>query len=213
MTGYVERVRLAGEYVLIDRVSGIDRQLVNDALAEAREAISRVVWPPGASRFTIYPQSGKRRGEENGVLPIRTAFIVELVRHGWRSEVTFPLATALGGATFGPMDATRSFTGAPPFCLEWETGNISSSHRAMNKMAIGLLHGALLGGLLVVPTRDLVQYLTDRIGNLRELLPYLPLWESVPVERGFLAIFAVEHDDTSFDVPQIPKMTDGRAAN
>ena len=81
----------------------------------------------------------------------------------------------------------------------------------MNKLSVGLLKSAIAGGVLVVPTTAFAQYLTDRIGNLKELLPYLDLWKSIPVSRGYLAIFAVEHDAESFDVPRIRKGTDGRA--
>ena len=95
--------------------------------------------------------------------------------------------------------------------VEWETGNISSSHRAMNKLALGLTSGVIAGGVLLVPTRDFARYLTDRIGNEWELLPYTPLWQSITVTRGYLAIFAVEHDREDTSVQRIPKGTDGRA--
>ena len=67
------------------------------------------------------------------------------------------------------------------------------------------------GGVLVVPSNRLAPYLTDRIGNLRELVPYFPLWSSVAVECGYLGVIAVEQDGESFEVPRIPKGTDGRA--
>lgn len=203
-------MKIDQEIVLID--TGYSRDpACQEALAEIRWAINGVVWPPGSSEFTIHPESGKRRGEGNGVVPIKTAFIIELMNAGWTPEMTFPLATEAGGAKFGGMDAAKVFDDHPPFIVEWETGNISSSHRAMNKMAFGLLHGALSGGVLVVPTQAMARYLTDRIGNLRELLPYCDLWRSVPVEHGYLSIIAVEHDAENTDVPRIAKGTDGRA--
>jgi hypothetical protein len=58
------------------------------------------------------------------------------------------------------------------FCVEWETGNISSSHRAINKMALGILKDILIGGVLILPTRKMYSYLTDRVGNFPELAPY-----------------------------------------
>ncbi|MDI6824861.1 MAG: hypothetical protein QME93_08350 [Bacillota bacterium] len=97
------------------------------------------------------------------------------------------------------------------FCVERETGNISSSHRAMNKMALGILRGLMAGGILILPTRQMYKYLTDRVGNFPELEPYFPLWQSLRVTRGFLAVIAVEHDGVSKDVPRIPKGTNGRA--
>jgi hypothetical protein len=95
--------------------------------------------------------------------------------------------------------------------VEWETGNISSSHRAINKMALALLFRRISGGLLVLPTRDLYRYLTDRAGNYRELEPYFPLFSALQVAEGYLGVLAVEHDATSYSVPRIAKGTSGRA--
>jgi hypothetical protein len=78
-------------------------------------------------------------------------------------------------------------------------------------MALGLLEGILIGGVLIVPTREMYNYLTDRVGNLRELEPYFPLWRSLPVRDGILAVIAIEHDAVSKNVPRIGKGTDGRA--
>lgn len=95
--------------------------------------------------------------------------------------------------------------------LEWETGNISSSHRAINKMALGLLKEVIVAGMLVVPSRSLYKYLTDRIGNWDELVPYIDLWKSIPIQNGLLQIVVVEQDEESIHVPRIPKSTDGMA--
>ena len=78
-------------------------------------------------------------------------------------------------------------------------------------MSLGLLKGKLACGTLIVPSRKLYKFLTDRIGNFDELEPYLDLWRSVPCQEGVLEIVEVEHDAESFDVPRIPKGTDGRA--
>lgn len=95
--------------------------------------------------------------------------------------------------------------------LEWETGNISSSHRSMNKMVMNLAHGLIAAGILVVPSKSFAKYLTDRVGNIDELERYFEMWKSVPCESGILEIVVIEHDAESFDVPRIPKGTDGRA--
>jgi len=34
--------------------------------SKLHRAIKAVDWPPGSKNFTIYPQSGKKRGEGNG---------------------------------------------------------------------------------------------------------------------------------------------------
>ena len=97
------------------------------------------------------------------------------------------------------------------FCIEWETGNISSSHRSINKMALGIQKKILIGGVLILPTYEMAQYLTDRVGNFRELSPYFPLWKSITVTEGLLLVIAIEHDAVSDTVPRIKKGTDGRA--
>jgi hypothetical protein len=81
----------------------------------------------------------------------------------------------------------------------------------MNKIALGIIKGVLVGGLLIVPTREMYRYLTDRIGNFKELEPYFPMWRALKVDEGFLGVIAIEHDGGSKDVPRIPKGTDGRA--
>jgi hypothetical protein len=96
--------------------------------------------------------------------------------------------------------------------LEWETGNISSSHRSLNKMALGIMRGKIAAGILIVPSSEFARFLTDRIGNIRELEPYLELWQATPCKHGgVLEIAVIEHDETSTKVPRITKMTDGRA--
>jgi hypothetical protein len=181
------------------------------ALRETRSAIEAIRWPARGKDFAIFPESGKARGEGNGVVPIREAFVVALRAQGWTIEMPFPLEGIKDGARFGAMDAAKRFGSDPPFMVEWETGNISSSHRSMNKLALGLIEGAVSGGVLIVPTQALAQYLTDRIGNVRELEPYFPLWSSISVTRGYLGVIAVEHDRTSRKVHRIVKGTSGRA--
>ena len=81
----------------------------------------------------------------------------------------------------------------------------------MNKMALGVTAGWLSGGILVLSSRSLAQYLTDRIGNYPELEPYFPLWSAVRANNAFLGVIEVEHDRTSTKVRRISKGTDGRA--
>jgi hypothetical protein len=98
-----------------------------------------------------------------------------------------------------------------PIVVEWETGNISSSHRSMNKLTMLLSSGVISAGILAVPSRKLYVYLTDRIGNIKELEPYFELWKSVPCESGVLEIVVFEHNAESKRVQKIPKMTAGRS--
>jgi hypothetical protein len=100
--------------------------------------------------------------------------------------------------------------------IEWETGNISSSHRSMNKLCLALITGQIEVGVLVVPSRALYPHLTDHIGNWMELSPYLPFWKKVGahIKRGLLAVTVVEHDELTDDpnVPYIGQGRDGRSA-
>lgn len=180
------------------------------AVEEIRQAVRDLVWPSGSDRFIIHPESGKKSGEGNGVRPIRDAFVLALEEKGWDSEVRFPVITDSTMADFGKMDASKDVYGKP-FVAEWETGNISSSHRAMNKMSVGLIEEKISAGVLVVPSKALARFLTDRIGNIWELRPYFPLWRSITVSAGYMGIIVVEHDDESENVPRIKKGTDGRA--
>lgn len=67
---------------------------------------------------------------------------------------------------------------------------------------------------MIVPCRNLAQYLTDRIGNYEELEPYFNFWlNSIASYPGVIVILGIEQDKISFDVPRIPKGTDGRANN
>jgi hypothetical protein len=100
--------------------------------------------------------------------------------------------------------------------IEWETGNISSSHRSMNKLCLVMLAGLIEIGIVILPSRQLYPHLTDRIGNWEELSPYMPLWHHVGqgVQRGLLAVTVVEHDELTDDpsVPFIAQGSDGRSA-
>jgi len=185
---------------------------------DVRAAIAAVAWPVGAADFTIYPESGKKRGEGNGVVPIKRGFTSELLKRGWTLEHKAPKsqeAEASGkGALPGAFDCHLDFAdgSTAPFVVEWETGNISSSHRAINRIALGIFRGYVSGGLLVLPSARLAPFLTDRIGNEPELRPYHVVWSnwSFPGD-AYLGIVAVEHDGVSRDVPRIPKGKDGRA--
>lgn len=178
---------------------------------ETRDAIHRAVcrcaWPPGSDKFTIYPESGKKRGKGNGVTPIRNEFIKELKKLEWTIEGKAKNAL---GAALGDFDAIL-LGPRGSIVVEWETGNISSSHRSMNKLTMLVADGIIAAGVLVVPSRRLYVYLTDRIGNYQELEPYLKLWKSVPCKTGILEIVVIEQDAESRRVRRIPKTTAGRS--
>jgi hypothetical protein len=141
-------------------------------------------------------------------VPIKKNFIRSLEKNGWKGEYRMKIASRLRP---GPVDSVKILSGNRTFAVEWETGNISSSHRAINKMAVGLMDGVIEGGVLILPSRDMYQYLTDRVGNFAEIEPYFNVWKNLKISNGFLAVIEIEHDDLSKDVSPIKKGTDGRA--
>ena len=193
--------------MLVDEGSFSNSQEFHHIREQVYQAIKSVEWPPGSGSFTLFDQSGKKRGEGSGVKPIKEACMTHLKRQGWNLETPIDIATVKRP---GPMDATLQVQNRL-FCVEWETGNVSSSHRALNKMALGILKKILIGGFLIVPTREMYNYLTDRIGNFPELEPYFPLYRAIKIDEGFLGVIAIEHDAINKNVPRIKKGTDGRA--
>jgi hypothetical protein len=202
-------MRLVHEEILINNIPQTSERETEGARDDIRLAIASVHWPLGSGSFTIRAESGKKRGMGNGVSPIRKAFINELCSPtGWQAEERLDLAAIHRP---GDVDAVLTMPSGK-FCVEWETGNISSCHRSLNKMALGLLKGKILAASVIVPSRELYPFLTDRIANYLELTPYLELWRSLDVQKGFLSIVVVEHDAVSETVERIPKGTDGRSS-
>ncbi|HRP37887.1 MAG TPA: hypothetical protein PLS50_08840 [Candidatus Dojkabacteria bacterium] len=113
------------------------------------------------------------------------------------------------GMNPGPIDAIKQ-TDFGDFAVEWETGNISSSHRALNKIAVGIIQGLIVGGILVLPERSLSRYLTDRIGNFEELSPYFPMYNNLNID-GVIGVISICHDEIDKNAPIIPKGSDGNA--
>lgn len=189
--------------VLIQKTPKEIRPEIEVLLTEIQCAVAAVSWPPESKLFTIHSIK-----KANGVKPIKQNCMKALGKNGWVLEKRMAVAE---GMRPGPIDAVKKLKDGRFFALEWETGNISSSHRALNKMAIGILQGELMGGVLVLPSRPLYEYLTDRVGNFPEMAPYFPLWQAIGIKEGYLAVIQIEHDRESQDVPKIPKGTDGRA--
>ena len=118
--------------------------------------------------------------------------------------------------TVGHFDFYSELEGGIRCVVEWETGNISSSHRSMNKLCLVMMAQLIDIAVLVVPSVDLYRHLTDRTGNWKELSPYLAFWNrfGAQLQRGLLAITVVEHDELTDDesIPYIPQGKDGRSA-
>lgn len=203
-----------------------------------REAIKRMEHPPGAGKMILRPKARKPDSSKywrNGVPYLREHFLRNMLDLGWSSEgdvnlgqdrqqpeiVLFPSLESYReplDAEFGGFDFVKTTEDGLKVAIEWETGNISSSHRSMNKLALALKAGIIDAGVLIVPSRSLYAHLTDRTGNISELSGYLELWESVKdtVESGLLAITVVEHDELARpddeSVPYLETGEDGRAA-
>lgn len=127
-----------------------------------REAIQSIYWPPGNDQFVVRPEENA-----NGVNPITSTFEENLdAKSNWEStgrahfKTVFEERGLLDGAitklseyydhpeeiVSGPwFDAVRT-TGDDSdqlIAVEWETGNISSSPRSLNRLTVGLITGLL----------------------------------------------------------------------
>lgn len=213
-----------------------DWQLLHESYLRSIKSID---FPEGSGslllrrKVGIKSPSGKVKWQRNGVGYLRSRFLSHLVGvEGWKPESRFDLGKERVppevmlypelsshhepmDAQFGEFDFVTTAPDGTHVAIEWETGNISSSHRSLNKLVIALMTGKVQAGVLIVPTRDLYEHLTDRIGNIRELSVYLSLWQDIGalVERGLLAISVVEHDALTDDVSHayLPTGKDGNA--
>ena len=213
-------------------VLSTDWQAIHESYVRS---IRLIDFPEGAGTLTL---RRKTRGPDNqwnrnGVVYLKQRFVGNMVNNEhWTAEVDFDLGRDRAPpdlllypsmerhrepitSEFGDFDFVTTAASGTHVAIEWETGNISSSHRSMNKLAIALATGKIDVGVLIVPSRDLYEHLTDRIGNIGELSGYLSLWKDleVRVARGLLAISVVEHDALTNDAtfPYLPVGNDGRA--
>lgn len=97
----------------------------------------------------------------NGVVPVKEGCYQLLEEeYDWYREK--PLATFFEKG--GPIDVYKEFSdnySVLRIGLEFETGNISSAHRSMNKLALGLANNDIDLAVLMMPIHDLSYYLTD----------------------------------------------------
>lgn len=221
--------------VLFDKGDVISSDDWRTVHASYVRAIFSIDHPAGAGTLTLRQKVRLPNGQwqRNGVGYLRTRFL-QFMRdaEGWHAESDVDLARDRQQppillypslkpyrepitSDFGGFDFMTTAGQGTRIAIEWETGNISSSHRSMNKLAIALSNGVIEVGVLIVPSRALYEHLTDRIGNIGELSGYLAMWEGLKsvVTRGLLAITVVEHDTLTSN-PDLPYLTvggDGRA--
>jgi len=198
-------------------------------------SILSVDFPAGSGSLTLRKKRRRDDGQcdRNGVVYLKSRFLQHMTEiENWLPECGFDLGDRAIPpdvilypdlqpyrepitSTFGPFDLVTQASEDTRVAIEWETGNISSSHRSMNKLAIALADGSVQAGVLIVPSRDTYEHLTDRVGNIGELSGYLAMWKDMglAVDRGLLAITVVEHDALTDDpgFPYLPSGTDGRA--
>jgi hypothetical protein len=206
---------------------------------------SEYVDAKGKTKTVKEKKNQKAKILRNGVGPLRDQFRRWMGKTGWICEESCSLApffkklreSSAAVFTKFPTPAARELEEAKVEALnesvgdfdfwfqtksnfrtvvEWETGNISSSHRSLNKMCLALMGGIVDAGVLIVPSKFLYLHLTDRIGNIRELQPYFYFWNRVGtlVDRGLLAVVEVEHDElfSSTDLRDfVPIGTDGNS--
>lgn len=202
--------------VLIDQggvISSKDWKTVHDSYVRAIRSIDN---PQGSGELCLRRKVKLPNNQwaRNGVGYLRGRFLDNMQKvEGWHAEGDVDLARDRKQpaiklypsmeayqepitSDFGGFDFMTTGPEGAKVAIEWETGNISSSHRSMNKLGIALMNGIVQIGVLIVPSRSLYEHLTDRIGNIGELSGYLSMWEGlrVGVKRGLLAISVVEHD-------------------
>ncbi len=216
-----------------DIISSSDWKTLHESFVRSIESIDN---PRGSGKLRLRRKVRLANGKwtRNGVGYLRTRFL-EHIRdvEGWEAEGNVDLKRDRKQpplrlypslqpyrepitSDFGGFDLVTAGEQGTQIAIEWETGNISSSHRSMNKLVIALGAGIVQVGVLIVPSRGLYEHLTDRIGNISELSGYLSLWESLKptVTRGLLAITVVEHDELTDDdtFHFLTSGMDGRAA-
>lgn len=216
-----------------DVISSDDWRSLHESYVRSIQSIDN---PRGSGTLRLRKKVRLPNGRwlRNGVGYLRARFLDHIQNvEGWKAEGVVDLARDREQpqillypsleryrepitSDFGGFDLVTTGDNGMQIAIEWETGNISSSHRSMNKLAIALGAGIIQVGVLIVPSRSTYDHLTDRIGNIGELSGYLSMWQSLKasVPHGLLAISVVEHDELTDerDFAFLKAGPDGRAA-
>jgi hypothetical protein len=174
----------------LKQISGIDQDI--------RQAIASVVWPSNGNNFKINPTK-----KANGTKPIQSNFRTTLLNKPDWTEQGEPAFDYLYTCPHSKQQ----------FAIEWETGNIASAFRSKERIDIEKRKNPLFsGGALIISSRALGKYLTDRTGCFEELESFdliehmkasyqqLSWWQG-----GIFVIYVVEHDQEDSTVELIPK--------
>jgi len=167
--------------VLFDKGEVISSDDWNTVHTSYVRAISSIDHPAGTGTLTLREKAKKPGGQwaRNGVGFLRTRFLEFMLdSERWKAEgdvslsrdrlqppiKLYPSLEAYREpitSDFGGFDFMTTAPNGMRIAIEWETGNISSSHRSMNKLAIALSNGIVEVGVLIVPSRKLYEHLTD----------------------------------------------------
>lgn len=178
---------------------GLYKQAYNEVVA----SICSTVWPKNSNKFTI----NNSKKNANGVVPLKEDCYIMLEKtYSWYREKPLNVLK-YEKRKGGPIDVYKEFYGTDrSICvgLEFETGNISSAHRSMQKLLLGLNRKELDLAMILMPVYQLAYYLTDRVTNYEELEPYFENAEG----KAFIFI-GFNADDFNSSVDLIPKGKDG----
>ncbi|MFT0802766.1 restriction endonuclease [Bacillus swezeyi] len=195
----VEKVYMTKEAKELVNKDNLFKQSYDEVVA----SICSAVWPMKSKTFKI--NNSQKNG--NGVVPVKELCYAMLEdTYNWYREKPLNVLK-IEKKKGGPIDVYKEFTenfDIKRVGLEFETGNISSAHRSMNKLLLGLNRNEIDLAVILMPVYELSYFLTDRVSNYEELEPYFEITEGKPfIYIGFNA--------DSFDpsVPLIPKGKDG----
>ncbi|CAN7767887.1 restriction endonuclease [Paenibacillus sp. LjRoot153] len=195
----IEKVYLTGiTQQLLD-----NDQLFKQAFDEVISSICSSVWPRGSNNFT----ANNSEKNINGVVPLKENCYIMLEEvYNWFREKPLDVLK-IEKEKGGPIDVYKEFREGNALRrvgLEFETGNIGSGHRAMQKLILGINRQELDLAIILMPVKEFAYYLTDRITNYEELEPYFENAEGKPFI--FIGFNADAYDSS---VESIPKGKDG----
>ena len=190
-------MRIVKEVIALDALPAESAADLAVLRADILGGFKNIVWPDGSNKFSINPVP-----KANGVGPIKDEMMKRLKRNDWADEV--PTSDE---AESGPVDAIKT-VGSLRACFEWETGNIASSSRSLLKMMDALTFGYIDVGFIVVSSKDLARFLTDRIGQYDELRWSLRMLPHI-FKHGRIEIIVMQYDELDTRVPFIPKQACG----
>ena len=76
-------LKIVQEVALMNCGPYVQSQEWKTASRKLHDSVGKVVWPSGTKKFVINGESGKKRGEGNGVKPIKEGLMSQLRQSGW----------------------------------------------------------------------------------------------------------------------------------